>query len=577
MSDTDLDPAADGIEVGKRLVRIGGNSGVSLADRIAERLYRFTWRTPLHNMRLKGRHPLKLIAVADDPFFGNVERGHALLDGIIYYRGEERSIASLDFRNPDWSSGFDEYLHSFAWLRDLSSVTVRVVAAPVAEAITAKWLAVHGEKVSEPAWRADLCGRRILFWTAHAPLILSASDLVYRSSVLHALARGARHLESMAERAPLGVPHIAAWAGVLAAGLMVPGGDPRRALAETGLTRALASSVYSDGGVVSRAPAAQMEAIQLLTMLRSCYEARRLDAPEFLQTALTRMVSALLGICHGDKGLASWQGGTPVSATQLGEFIEATGVRTRPLKQATEWGYQRLSHGSTILMLDGAPPPLSRLSNSGCASTLAFEMSDGADRIVVNCGGAGRAGSRIPSALAEALRTTAAHSTLTLNNVNSTAIEPGGPLGRGVTEVEFARQESDSGSRVEASHNGYIRRSGFRHRRVITLGGDGRDVRGEDMLLPEGRRRIKTTAPFAVRFHLHPKIQISPTADGLGALLRTGSGQLWQFRCKGGTLAVEDSLWVDSEGQPIPSQQLVINGATAPGGETVSWVFHRAK
>lgn len=577
MSDTDLDPAADGIEPGKRLVRIGGNSGLSLADRLTERFYRLTWRTPFHNMRLKGRHPLKLIAVADDPFFGNVERGQALLDGLIQYRGEERSIASLDFGQADWSKGFDEYLHSFAWLRDLSSVTVRVVAAPIAEAITAKWLSVHAERISEPAWRADLWGRRILFWTAHAPLILSATDLVYRSTVLHALARGARHLERTAGRAPLGVPRIAAWSGVLAAGLMVPGGDPRRALAEAALAHALGTSVYDDGGVVSRSPAAQMDAIQLLTMLASCYHARRLDVPEFLQATLTRMVSALLGVCHGDKGLASWQGGIPVSGTQLGEFIEATGIRTRPLKQATEWGYQRLSHGATILMIDGAPPPLSRLSSAGCASTLAFEMSDGADRIVVNCGGAAKAGSSMPAALAEALRTTAAHSTLTLNNVNSTSIHPDGSLGRGVAEVEMARQESDTGSRVEASHDGYLRRLGFRHRRVVTLGSDGKDVRGEDMLLPEGKRRIKANVPFAVRFHLHPQIQTTPTADGLAAILRTASGHLWQFRCKGGRLALEDSLWVDSEGRPIPSQQLVINAETAPGGETVSWVFHRAK
>ena len=51
------------------------------------------------------------------------------------------------------------------------------------------------EQIGEPAWRADLWGRRILFWTAYAPYILSSADPVYRSSLLYALARGARHLE----------------------------------------------------------------------------------------------------------------------------------------------------------------------------------------------------------------------------------------------------------------------------------------------------------------------------------------------------------------------------------------------
>jgi hypothetical protein len=63
--------AADGVEEGKRLIRLGGDRGLSLAERISERFQRLTWRTPLHTMRLRGRHPLKLIAVADDPFFGD--------------------------------------------------------------------------------------------------------------------------------------------------------------------------------------------------------------------------------------------------------------------------------------------------------------------------------------------------------------------------------------------------------------------------------------------------------------------------------------------------------------------------
>ena len=35
---------------------------------------------------------------------------------------------------------------------------------------------------------------------------------------------------------------------------------------------------------------------------------------------------------------------------------------------------------------------------------------------------------------------------------------------------------------------------------------------------------------------------------------------MWQFRCRGGTLAVEDSLWIDADGRPQPTQQLVVTG-----------------
>lgn len=577
MSDGGDDPATDGIEQGKRLIRIGGDRGLSLADRVNEQLLRLAWRTPLHSLRLRGRHPLKLIAVADDPFFGDVARGRALLDGELMFRGERHAIGSLEMTRPSWSKSFGDYLHSFAWLRDLSSVATRAQAVPVAESLMRKWLGAHADKVTNPAWRADLWGGRILFWTAHAPLILSSTDLVYRSKVLNTLARGARHLDRSADRMPAGTPRIAAWCGVLAAGLMIPGGDPRRAFGEAGLARAIRASVTDDGGIVGRSPLALLEAIMLLTLLRSTYAARRLDAPELVETTLAKMVTALLGVTHGDRGLASWQGGVPVDGETIDAIVAATGVRVRPLRQARAWGYQRLAQQRTVLIVDAAPPPVARVTEGGCASTLAFEFSDGAERIVVSCGGARSADLRLPAALAEGLRTTAAHSTLVVGDSNSTAIHPDGTLGRGVGEMELSRQETETASRIEASHDGYVRRHGVIHRRTIALGADGRDVRGEDSLLPGGRRGKATPSSFAIRFHLHPAIEVSPTADGSGALLRTKSGAMWQFRARGGSLAIEESVWVDKAGMPRETRQLVLTGEAPVGGHSVSWLFHRAR
>ncbi len=577
MSDTNGDPAADGIEQGKRLIRLGGDTGLSLADRFADRFHRLTWRTPIHTLRLKGGYPLKLIAVPDDPILGDTRRGQALLAGQIHFRGETRAIEGLDLRTLDASPAFAEYLQSFAWLRDLSTVATRAQAAPVAEDLMSRWIAAHGEKVAGVAWRADLWGRRILFWTAHAPLILSSTDLIYRSKVLNALARGARHIDRGADKAPPGPARVAAWCGIVAAGLLIPGGDPRRSFGEAGLARALATALFEDGGTISRAPGSLLDLIALLAMLRETYAARRLDLPDAASAAVARMVPALLGVCHGDKGLASWQASGPVPGDRVAQVIAASGVRTRPLRQARDWGYQRLAAGTATLIVDAAPPPVARIVDGGCASTLAFEFSDGDARIMVNCGGADAAVAQVPATLVQGLRTTAAHSTLVLADTNSTAIHADGTLGRGVAEVELSRQESEAASRIEASHDGYVRRHGFLHRRQLVLTGDGRELRGEDSLLPQGRRQRVGTTPFAVRFHLGHGIEASPTADGQAAILRLPGGAMWQFRARGGGLAIEPSLWIDGYGRPIATQQLVVAGKAEAGGANVGWLLKRAR
>ena len=195
MTDETTPPGpADSIEVGKRLVRARGLSSLSLGERLVNQFYRFTWRTPLHALRLKGRYPLKLLTVPEDPVVGNAERGKAMLAGDILFRSEALSVEDCDFSGDGISPAFLDYLHSFVWLRDLTAVGDRVAASAVAERLMRVWLEKHGDHVADPAWRADIWGRRMLSWAAHAPLILSSTDLVYRSSVLNALARGGRHL-----------------------------------------------------------------------------------------------------------------------------------------------------------------------------------------------------------------------------------------------------------------------------------------------------------------------------------------------------------------------------------------------
>ncbi|MES2156412.1 MAG: heparinase II/III family protein [Pseudomonadota bacterium] len=573
--DAAVQAADDGIEQGKRLIRVADDKGLSLAQRIANHFYLLSWKTPIHGRKLKGKYPLKLLAVPDDAVPGDARAGQAIRSGYVLFRGKKQPLDTLDFARLDLGPAFADHLHSFAWLRDLAGAGTREQGAPIAEGVMRKWLATHHETPSEPAWRADNAGWRLLFWTAHAPLILSSSDLVYRSLVLNCIARTARHLDRSADKAPMGLPRIVAWSAIVAASMLIPGGNARKLFGEAGLRRAIDTGFHPDGGIVSRSPLAQVEAIMALTMLGAVYDVRREARPAVLIDALARAVPALLGLTHGDGGLGNWQGAGAIAPATVQGIVQASGVRARPLRQARDWGYQRISAGATVVQIDAAPPPVARLAEAGCASTGAIEISDGPHRLIVNCGGAGLEGAWIPRDLAQGLRTTAAHSTLVLDDCNSTALMPDGTLGRGVTEVELNRQELDNGSRVELSHDGYVRRIGYIHRRLLMVSGDGKEIRGEDMLTPAERRRKPAKLPVLLRFHLAPGVEPTLTADNQAALLRIDMGALWQYRTGSGVLTLEDSLWVDPDGRPHPTKQLVVTSEALPGGSSIGWLFKR--
>jgi uncharacterized heparinase superfamily protein len=329
-----------------------------------------------------------------------------------------------------------------------------------------------------------------------------------------------------------------------------------------------------------------MDAIRALTDLISCYEAVGEAVPDALPVMRELLVPPLLALRHGDGALGSWQGQGAIRADRVAALIAATGVRARPLNEPQHWGFQRLRAGETIVQFDAGPPPRARHARCGCASTLAFEMSDGPTRLIVNCGGAALAGGQVPARIGQGLRATAAHSTLVIDNANSTAVLLHGKLGRGAETVEVERRlverNGREATRIEASHDGYAARFGLMHRRILTLAADGSELAGEDILVPASRKGKRGRVGFAIRFHLGRGVEAHLSQDARGASLLCLDGRLWQFRLRGDVaspsevkLACEDSLWVDGDGRPHATEQLVIEGLTSRGGGQFSWLLKK--
>jgi uncharacterized heparinase superfamily protein len=549
-----------------------------------ERLIRLAYRLGIPGPTLvapfRKRASPRLLATVENPLRGDRVAGMALRAGHFLICGVKAPVAQMDFSPlARLTPPFERTVHGFGWLADLEASAPRQQVAHTAERVLAAWLEANPHPGKGAAWRVGHAGPRVLNWLVHAPLLLAGHDRQLRNRTLRALAETARWLDRNVGKADDRLAEVAGWCAIVAAGLLLPEGKPRRLFGEAGLVHALGELVGDDGGVLSRSPLDQMEAIELLTQLGACYHATRRDPPEAVATMLRMLVPPLLTLLHADGGLGSWQGSGAVSAERIHALVRASGVRTRPLRDARQWGYQRMTAGRSVLLCDAAPPPLARHARHGCASTLAFEFSHGDQRLIVNCGGAAFAGGQVPVRIEQGLRATAAHSTLVLGDANSTAVLINGKLGNGVGEVEVDRRLAESGkataTRLEASHDGYAPRFGLLHRRILILRDDGTELRGEDLLVPSGRRAKRGKVPYAIRFHLGLGIAASLTDSKRGVHLALPDGSYWQFLSVSGEVAVDESLWVDGEGRPQPVQQLVIEGMESRGGGSFSWLLKK--
>jgi uncharacterized heparinase superfamily protein len=547
-------------------------SGVQgLIQRASLILYQLSWRTPLHRMRLKGKAPVKLLAAPQDPLSGDEARGKSIRMGRFHYMGVDFNIADGNFADPPVPPAFVDYIHRFDWLRDLGAASNRVDGALIAAQTADRWLSAHADKLRKPAWNVSNSAWRLLNMAAWSPYLLSSTDAGYRARILGHLAQTARHLDQSAIRATQPHEKVAGWAGVIAAALLMPEGKGRRAMGEHGLEAGLNELVFADGGVITRSPIQLVELVGLLSLLRQCYIAQNADIPDFLTDTLRRNIPAMLGLTHSDGGMGAWQGAGHVGAATVEALVAASGVRARPSRQALDWGYQRVAAGQAVLLVDAGPPPHAKQALTGCASTLAFEFSFGKQRIIVNCGGAALAGANIPAAFARGLRTTAAHSTLCLDDSNSTALLPAGQLGRGVSEVGLERRDIENATRIEASHDGYARAYGFTHSRLLIMRSDGMELRGEDILLPHEKYKAKEEVPAHLRFHLGADIELMLAEDARSIVMRMDDGSSWSFLVTTGKIAVEDSVWVDEHGRPNPTRQIVVAVPAPKGGLNIGW------
>lgn len=539
---------------------------ISLGRRVRE----WGYASPLYPYRLKGRHPVQLLGSPDDPAPGNATLGSAIFGGDLLHNGEQVALGD-DFwvRVEDASPAFYRYAHSFHWLQDLAQVSDQVKARDAAETILGWWLPL-GEDWFAGAWRAETLARRMINWFTHAPLILSSSDLVYRSKVLTTMAKQCRHLSRVLNDTEEGLPRVYTAAALTLAGLLLPASTHFLSRGSRMLERVVQSFILPDGGPASRNTSDAIRTMQLLILVRDAYTARGEDLPGWVQTTLDRIGPFVRAMRHADGNFAGFCGTSAEGGHGSNAVLAASEAKGKPIENMAHCGFQRVAAGKSLLIMDAGTPPPTAFSAKAHAGTAGFEFSAGQERLIVNVGPASARGP-VP-ALEMLARTTAAHSTLVIADRNSSRILENGKLGAGVSETLTIREKTGTGTLIRHSHNGYLKRFGVKHERTLMLSDDGLTLKGTDTLFGPKPRKLEGREVL-LRFHLHPNVSALKASDGR-ITLETRSGRTWIFDADGGDAEIEDSLYLSRPDHPVPARQIVVRLAwegTEP--PSASWVL----
>lgn len=510
--------------------------------------------------------PEKIAPLSPDPWPGDAAHGSEIVQGRLSFAGRTIVDPHPLWHPPEASTAWLENMHGFAWLRDLRAHGGDA-ARRTARDLTSSWI-VQNKTWSAPAWHPDVIGRRLVSWLGQYEFFAASAEADFCETLHRSLHRQAAHLASVLPAGLAGRDAIAAIKGLIYAGCCLPEGAKWQAHGLQLLEQELHRQILTDGGQIERSPGQHLAILQDLLDIRALLAAASCEAPASLQAAITGMTPILRLMQHGDGGLALFNHSNEGAALQIELTLQRCINRQRPLMTAPETGFQRLQSGRSLLLVDAGPPPPSGYDDKAHAGTLSFEFSIGRERLIVNCG----AQVERPDWL-EVQRTTAAHSTLTLAETNSSELAPERGFGKRIAAVTCRRSEQDGALLLETSHDGYQARFGAIHHRCLFLSASGDDLRGEDCIAftDESQQQL----PFAIRFHLHPSVQASQVQGSNAVLLKTAKGMGWRLHCAGAEVTLDRSVYLGEPCQLRRGQQIVLRGETLAKNTIVKWALQK--
>jgi uncharacterized heparinase superfamily protein len=552
-------------------------SGQRLANAAARGVASFARavRGPYYAVQAMGvRAPERLyvapqdIRTADPTVADEIYAGYFSFDGkVVETNG--RSPFSIAPPSVAWRRS----LAGFSWLRHLRAAD-RALARANARALVDEFLRTRTDFIDDPAYEPRIVARRTLSFLAQSPILLEGADQDFYERFMRALARNIRFLLRAMGPERRASDRLLCAVALAAFGVCADAGRKFEMRATALLDAELFRQILPDGGHIGRNPETPVDLLLDLLPLRQAYAARGRRPPERLTASIAAMISFLRVLKHGDGSLALFNGMGQAPPDRLATILAHADASGAPILDAPHSGYRRLQAGAAAVVVDaGAPPPpvFSSAAHAGC---LSFEFSIGAERIVVNCG-APPAGSE---ALRRVARSTAAHSTLVVEDRSSCRIEARPGRGRpeerivaGPVQVKAARRSTDTSHELELSHDGYARELGLLHERRLALAHDGSQLLGDDRLV--ALRHGARAEHFVLRFHLHPNVQASAAGKRKVLLRSLGVDLVFEANAD---VSVEESVFFAGPATARKSAQIVVDGRGVKDAH-LRWSFSRVE
>ena len=461
-------------------------------------------------------------------------------------------------------------IHNFLWL----NLVDRKNESKIIRIIIKEWILKY-QKYKKDIWDDNLISLRIISWISNADIILDNNEKNFNQAFYSSLIRQINFTKKNFKNVSEESKKISILSSLILSGLVFREYYSNYKMGIKELKKLIENSFDKNGFPKNRNFENLLIFVQYFVLIKEWIKEGQEIVPDYLEDIIEKNLVCLNSLNSPVKILPLFYGSTEKN---LENFFQYLGKLNYSLKKNLKsvGQVQIVKNKKSILYFDSGEPPTYKLSKDYQSGPLSFEYSSDSDKIITNCG----YGRKISKKIQLLSKFTSAQSTLCMNNTSVVKFKKnslinkayGSTISNSFKIFDLERTEDKTNVTISATHNAYLDKFGYLHKRTIKFFKKNNDIIGNDYLI---KKNGNSNSEFSIRFHLYPGINTVQTISGERILLQINKNKSWVFSSEKQKIDIEKSLFL-GRNKALNNQCIVIYGNTNDGDVNIEWNLKKA-
>ena len=487
-----------------------------------------------------------------------------------FYKITESSPDSLWEQNITDKQKFDN-LHSFLWLAKLDRKNSKIITKNIINS----WMNKYSNYDSD-AWEMTITAKRIIAWSSNTDITLEGSDKTYKEKIFLSLVKQSNFLLKNLKNSIYSSDKIICCSAIILSGIMFKESNINFKVGIKELEKIIKNYFDENGFPKSRNPEEVFICMKYLILIREWFQEAQKPIPDFLNEIIYKCGNCYSLLSCSSKQFPLFNGATEINHKDYDIFLKNLKYKFEN-KSHEVADFIKVKKKKLEFIIDCGNPPSSGFERYYQAGCLSFELTSNRQKVICNSG----YGKNLSSKLTSLSCTTAAHSTLYLNNTSSCTFQKnkfinkiyGNSLTHKLKITNKNYTDNKNFYSISASHNGYEKRYGYLHNRSIIILKKEDKIFGHDEL--KKTKKYPDAVNFFIRFHVYPNNKIVKTKAGNSILISLSNGEGWLLQSKTNNFQIEKNIFLGNKNKIINNECIYISGMTNNEVTSIKWEIER--